>query len=121
MAWTISDAISRVREILQDEDAEEYRYTDESLIGVFNVAVLSLREKRPDAFIVGQPITEYTTADLTAEFPVPLTFYTPITYFVAAYAELRDDEFTTGGRAILLMAKFNEDVMGVANSRPPGV
>ena len=112
MAWSISDALTRVREILNDEDSDEYRYSDESLIGILNVAILETRGLRPDAFVFGEAIPMYTVDDLEADFPIPLTFYSAVTYFVAGYAELRDDEFTENGRAMLLMQKFRTDIKG---------
>jgi hypothetical protein len=112
MAWTISEAIGAVREILKDEVPEAYRYSDASLMRAFNIAITELHTLRPDAFIVKEPWTYLTTDDMDKEFPVPLNFFNPVIYFICGYAELRDEEYSQDNRAGILLTKFTQDVTG---------
>ena len=117
MAKTYQTAIDEAREILQDTD-EPYRYDDPILLNILNRALQELGRIRPDAFwttfstddIV---VPEVATIDLSTTFPLPMQFYLPVVSFIVAWAEVLDDEFTTDGRAGMLLAQFKTQVMSL--------
>lgn len=110
---TIQDVIDISRELLKDEDSGEYRYSDASLLRAFNVGITVVFDKRPDAMSsIYDGIPVYTADDLDKEFPISLNFFNPMVFFITAYAELRNDEFTDDSRATALMNKFTKDIIG---------
>ena len=117
MAKTYQTAISEAREILQDTE-EPYRYSDELLLNKLNRGLQEIGRIRPDAFwdtfsVDNVVIPEVETGDLAETFPIPMQFYAPTVSFIAAWAEVLDDEFTTDGRAAMMLAQFKEQVMGL--------
>jgi len=118
MAKTYQTAIDEAREILQDTDADTYRYTTATLLNILNRALQELGRIRPDAFwdtFVTDDIVipEVETGTLGTTFPIPMQFYAPIVSFIVAWAEVLDDEFTTDGRAAMLLAQFKQQVLGL--------
>ena len=115
MAKTYQTAVTEAREILQDTE-EPYRYSDAILLNILNRALQELGRIRPDAFwttfstddIV---VPEVATADLGTTFPIPMQFYLPVVSFIVAWAEVLDDEFTTDGRAGMLLQQFKTQVL----------
>jgi hypothetical protein len=111
MPKTVADAVANTRAILQDNDTP-YRYSDADLVTYLNDALLETRKLRPDLFRAywgtGTPFPEFTDADIAAETNIPINnmYFTPLTYFMAGTAELRDDEFTVDARAATLLNQF---------------
>lgn len=124
MPLTAADALVQSRHILQDR-VEPYRYTEPELITILNYAMTEVRRLRPDAF--AGTFTTVTTPQFydptepdpldgsiptTDPWPIDEMFIAPVTEYVAAYAELRDDEFVDGaaspesGRSQLLHQRF---------------
>lgn len=124
MPFTAADAIGQSRHILQDRE-EPYRYTEPELVLILNTAMSEIRRLRPDAF--AGTITTLSTPSFydpdgpdpadgsiptTDPWPIDEMFFAPVVEYVAAYAELRDDEFVDGaqssesGRAQLLHQRF---------------
>lgn len=117
MAKTYANLIQEAREILQDTEAP-YRYGDELLVNKLNRGLQATGRIRPDAFwdtFVTNDIVvpEVTVAGLNATFPLHMQFYSPLVYFVVAWAEVLDDEFTTDSRAVTLMAAFRTELLGL--------
>ena len=115
--WSIGTCIQSAREILKDEDSECYRYEQSELISYFNIASTQLLRLRPDVFRVTEQMlyvdpneTDYTSDDYV--FPYPIQLYGAFIYFIAGYAELRDDEFSDDARASKLLAKFETELGG---------
>jgi hypothetical protein len=104
----VADIIAGVRDIIQDLDTT--RYKDDSLIRAINQAVLEIRRVRPDYFIGAYhvPVTQYSA--LTSEIQLPETCMPSLVKYVAGWAELRDDEYTTDGRAAALLTAFTTDL-----------
>jgi hypothetical protein len=110
---TLQDVFDIARELLKDEDSEEYRYTDVSLLRAFNTAITMVVDKRPDAMtVLRSGVPTYTSDDLASPFPLPITFFNPVVFFVVGYAELRNDEFTDDSRAATFMGRFERDLVG---------
>jgi hypothetical protein len=99
---------------LNDTDGD--RYTDEDLISDMNSAVSMTKMLRPDAFILGEALPEFTVADVNTspatDFPLPDIFYQSFVYYLAGNAELRDDEFAVDNRAMTLLAAYRRNLTG---------
>lgn len=138
MAKTYQNILDEARVLLQDSDTP-YRYTNTALLAKLNRGLQELARLRPDAFwdrfdddtdkiIVPEIVTTDPDPDddpdeideiedgqvaLSAEFDLPMQFYLPLVYFVAASGELVEDEFTNDGRAITLMGEFRRMLVGL--------
>ncbi len=114
MPKSIDDALTDCRVILND--AAGNRYTDADLISDFNSAIAETKGLRPDAFILGEALPEFTTADLglgtPTDFPLPEIFYQSFVYYLAGNAELRDDEFAVDNRAMTLLSVYRRNLTG---------
>lgn len=113
MAKTVEQIILGARVILQDE-VDPFRYTQDELLSHLNNSLYELKRLRPDAWLswFGKELPEYTniSADLASQIPINPIFYQQIIYYVAGYAELRDDEYTVDGRAAVLLQAFVANV-----------
>ena len=73
---------------------------------------MEARRIRPDLFLSNLTGAFPTyTADQTA--PIQAEYVVPLVDYVAARAEMRDDEFAVDGRANGLFAKFKAGMLGV--------
>jgi hypothetical protein len=136
MAKTWQNVIDEARVILQDT-AAPFRHSNTVLLAKLNRGLQELARLRPDAFweffetdditvpevvtIDSDPDDEPEEFDpeedgqigLSADFNLPMMFYTPLVYWVASSAELVDDEFTNDGRAVLLQNQFKNMVLSL--------
>lgn len=117
MAKTYANLLTEARELLQDTEAP-YRYSDELLVNKLNRGLQSVARIRPDAFwdtfaTTDIVVPEVTVAGLNATFPLHMQFYSPLVAFVVAWAEVLDDEFTSDGRAAMLIASFKSELLGL--------
>lgn len=137
MAKTYQNLIDEARALLQDTDSEGYRYPDTVLLAKLNRGMQELGRLRPDAYwerfkeddilipevvaIDADPDTDPDELDATEDAQValadevdfPMQFFSSVVYFVTASAEILDDEFTTDGRASMLMAQFKSQVVSL--------
>jgi hypothetical protein len=113
MARTVQDAITRVQELLQDE--EGVRYKVDQLLSLLVDAIEQARSVRPDLFIgrfvvdASQPTPSPPV--LADSFPLPDQLFNGTCYFIAGNAELRDDEFAVDGRAMTLKEALNKKLV----------
>ena len=118
MAKTYQNAIDEAREILQDTDEDDYRFSTPKLLNILNRALQEIGRIRPDAYwttfadddIV---VPEVTTSTLTNTFPRPMQFFLPVVSFIVAWTEVTEDEFTQDGRAGMLLAQFKTQVLSL--------
>jgi hypothetical protein len=105
----VSDIVAHTRDLLQDWD-DDRRYSDASLIRNLNMCLLEIRRVRPDAFIgaYDAPVVQYSKMD--SELQLSEMFMPSIVKYVTGMAELRDDEYTTDGRASALLQAFSTDL-----------
>lgn len=118
MAKTYQTLLDESRAILQDTDADGYRYSTTKLVAALNRGLNELARIRPDAFwgffsVDHLDIPEVSESGLSASFPIEMQFYAPLVYFVVGSAELMDDEFTVDGRAMTLLAAFKSSCTAV--------
>jgi len=116
MAKTVGDVITAARGVLQDRNAQLYRYATVDLFTYLNDALLEMRRSRPDLFFnfIGEDTPSFEPGDELEPFPVSTLFFTPTVFYVAGRAELRDDEFTVDARAVTLMQQFTAKLLTVA-------
>jgi hypothetical protein len=106
----VGDIVRSARDVLQDNDAATYRYSDDSMIRAINMAVFDLRRARPDYFI-GTYATPIRFATMLEEdVPLPDELFPSFVKYVAGWCEMRDDEYTADGRAVALTKMFYSDI-----------
>ena len=114
MAKSIDQALVDARVILNDSAGD--RYTDAELVSDLNSAISMTKMLRPDVFILGEALPEFTVADLeqfpATDFPLPEIFYQSFVYYLAGNAELRDDEFAVDNRAMTLLTAYRRNLTG---------
>lgn len=113
MARTVRQVVSGARGVLQDVRAP-YRYSDDELARTVSDAIGEMRRIRPELFIASlrAELPMYTAATMDTNAPVPDMYFVPLVNFVAGRAELRDDQFTTDGRAVTLLQLFASSIGG---------
>jgi len=111
---TGTDVILNARDILQDTVTGAFRYSDVSLYRAFNVGLQEMKRMRPDAYLKQgkiQPVPIIDATTVAATLPVDDMFASALIYFVAGYAELREDQFTQDGRASALIIQARNLLM----------
>ncbi len=101
MAVTADDIIRRVRALLQDSTAP-FRYADIDMFDSINDGLDQMVNLRPDYFIAIKFVPAKVTA-LASVLSIPERLIYPMTLFTAGYMMLREDEFSTDGRANSLL------------------
>lgn len=101
MTRLVSDVLSSARLTLNDVDA--VRYLDAEMLGYTIDAINTIKNIRPDLFLgnYGALATLTTSSNL----PINEQFFRPVTDYVIARCELKDDEHVLDARAEL-MAKM---------------
>lgn len=138
MAKTYADAINEARELINDT-GEGQRYTDAFLLNVLNRGLQELGRLRPEAFtdrfdedsgeiIIPEvrtiddeedsdpdelDVSEDSVVDTTDEIDISMMFFAPLVQFVAGFAEVVDDEFTTDSRAAMMLERFKQTLLGL--------
>lgn len=105
---TVDDYISEARVLMQDE-VEEYRYPDASLVSNLNQGLMEMRRLRPDMFI-GRTVPSYSAGDTVA---VDEQFRQALLFFIIGMAQLRDEEDTQDARASQYLASFRGKLLSV--------
>ncbi len=113
MAVTADDIIRRVRALLQDS-ITPLRYADIDMFDSINDGLDQMVSLRPDYFISVQFAPAKVTA-LASVLSIPDRLIYPMTLFTAGYMMLREDEFSTDGRANSLLG-----AAGLIVTRAPG-
>lgn len=125
MAKTYQDVVTEARVLLQDTDDTSYRYTNTTLLAIYNRGLQALARVRPDACydlydnnLLNVPELVESGAgagqtNWTANFGLDMQFFNPLVHYVVGMAEVVDDEYTQDGRAALLLNQFKADLLGV--------
>lgn len=113
MAQTIADAVTQVRDIVQDSKLP-YRNSDTIIFQYLNSALSDVHRHRPDLFIgaLDEAFTLYTEADIDEPFPIDHTYFTAIVDFIVGMIAMRDDEFVADGRAEIVLNRFIAKLKG---------
>lgn len=118
MTWTIGDAVTEVRQLVQDTRESSYRHSTDKIIGYLNNAFNDARRLRPDLFLgsavasVWDPVPLITIADFNSPFPLDPQYFSAVVQYTAGWLDLADDEFSTGGRAVLLLQRYAIQLVG---------
>ncbi len=125
MAKTYQNLLTEARELLSDTKPTTQRYTDATLLNVLNRGLHDLAKLRPDAFYslfasnslnVPEIVESAPSAGQviwTDVFGIEMQFFSPLVTYVTAVAEIVDDEYTTDGRAGLLLNQFRLSTIGL--------
>lgn len=111
MSRTVADVVAEARSLLQDEEPEGYRYSDEQLVSYTAQAVAELARLRPDLLVgTGYTFPNYTTSDLDTQLPqgMDTLYFTHIVAFVVGISELREDQFAEDSRAVALLSRLRQ-------------
>ena len=122
---TYQNLLAEAREILQDTNTDPtlQRYSDSTLLNIFNRGLQELYRLRPDAFY---DFWDPTTSDFdvplivstvtpggtlwTAVFELPMMFYDPLVNWVIGTTEAIDDEFSDDSRSTAFRTFFKSQV-----------
>ncbi len=122
---TYQDLLAEAREILQDVDTDPtlQRYSDQTLLNIFNRGLQELYRLRPDAFY---DFWDPTTSDFdvplivstvtpggtlwTTPFGLPMMFYDALCNWVIGTTEAIDDEFSDDSRSTAFRNFFKSQV-----------
>lgn len=125
MAKTYQDVVTEARVLLQDTDSDSYRNSDVNLLAMYNRAFQALARIRPDAFYdlydnnslevpeIVESGASTGQVNWTANFGIEMQFFNPLVHYVTGMAEIVDDEYTTDGRAAMLLGQFKANVIGL--------
>jgi len=125
------ELLAEAREILQDTDTDPtlQRYSDQTLVNIFNRGFQELYRLRPDAFydlwdatdsdfdvpvIAISPVPPAVLAagytDWSTNFQIPMMFYDPLVNWVIGTTEAIDDEFSDDSRSTAFRNFFKAQV-----------
>lgn len=116
---TLGDLLSSARTLLNDtvNTNPAYRYSNAQLLEALNDAFLEARAKRPDLFLgtlgLRETLPLYTTDDLDEEWPLSDTVFPTFLNYVVGRTSLRDDTSANDSRAVVLMNRFVNQLLGV--------
>lgn len=110
---TFQQIIDDARVLLNDQTVEGQvtRYTEAQLLTYAQQALYEARRIRPDLFL-SNLTNDFPTYTGSSTVPIPQQYTVPLVDYVAARAEMRDDEFAVDGRAAGLYQKFKAGMQG---------
>jgi len=111
----VGDVITQVRVLLQDEDAEGYRYSLNSLMQALNEGLLETRRLRPDIYRHRRlDVPQYTVDQLDQFIDYEQMYLPGLIAYTAGMAQLRDSEEATDQRAAALLNTFTTKLTAIA-------
>lgn len=125
MAKTYQDVVTEARVLLQDTDTTDPRYSDATLLDIYNRGLQALGRVRPDAFYdlyssnslnIPELVTSGAGAgqtNWTDTFGLELQFFTPLVTYIVGVAEITDDEYSEDGRAAMMIQAFKNELIGL--------
>lgn len=125
MAKTYANLILESREMLQDTDIDDPRYTDSTMLNILNRGLQDLSRIRPDityTLFVNNSLEVPEIVETapgagqviwTDPFGLEMQFYPTMLSYIVGVAEITDDEYTEDGRAALFMQAFHNNAIGI--------
>lgn len=125
MAKTYQTLVTEARELLQDTDTDQRRYTDSTLLNILNRGLHDLSRIRPDLTYTAYNANSLEVPEIvesapgagqvawTDTWPWEMWFYNRMVEYVVALAEVTDDEYTVDGRAALMLQQFRNGSIGL--------
>lgn len=99
-----------VRSLAQDAVAPQ-RYSDEDIRAAVNNGLALSFRLRPDLYVTSHTMPVLTEDD-TGELPLDAMYQPALAEHAAGWLMLRDDEYTTDGRAAALLGLFRTALTG---------
>ncbi len=115
MAREIGTAIQQARYQLQDEDASNYRYSNDRLIETLNMSLLDIWQLRPDLFLAADwKLDEYTSANLVDGTTLPIAdiYFSTVVKLIVGYIQLENDSVTPDGKATTMLGTARIELQG---------
>lgn len=114
---TLAQVVEVVRGIVQDS-ATPFRYSTTSILTAISEAVAEARRIRPDLFVENllDDSPWYTESNLNDPLPLPTMYFPAVVNFVAGRTQLRDEQFSSDGRAVMLISSFGTALTGGSRS-----
>jgi hypothetical protein len=110
---TVANYIADARVLLQDTVDAPYRYSDANLLQALNLSLYEARRLRPDLFLDRfDSLPQFTAVDNTA-VTFDQQFRPALVYYIAARAQMGDEEQTEDARAREFMARFTNIMVGL--------
>lgn len=107
---TVNEFIIGARDILQDNAAEAYRYSDVDIVQGLNLGIAEVVRIRPDLYMrvmrTAAWIPKYTAANKTELVSLDARYRHAVLMFIVGWVQLRDDEATQDQRAAGFVNKF---------------
>jgi hypothetical protein len=125
VAKTYANLILESREMLQDTDIDDPRYTDSTMLNILNRGLQDLSRIRPDityTLFVNNSLEVPEIVETapgagqviwTDPFGLEMQFYPTMLSYIVGVAEITDDEYTEDGRAALFMQAFHNNAIGI--------
>jgi hypothetical protein len=104
---TVGEVVSQVRVLIQDTDADGYRYSTASVYDALNEGLLESKRLRPD-FFYGTAMPQYDAGDSSDTINYPDIYIPALINYVCGRVQLRDDEATMDERAGVLITSFRQ-------------
>lgn len=119
MARTIAEVIFQARLLLQDTRAESYRYSDAHLMHYFNSAMADARRLRADLFLdtetagsTWESAPTFSVGQINSTFPIDDGYFSAVAEYIVGLCNMEDDEFVVDGRAVALLNRFAQRLVG---------
>lgn len=125
MAKTYQDVVTEARVLLQDTDDSSYRYSNTTLLAIYNRALQALARVRPDACYDLYSANSLNVPELvesgavsgqtnwSANFGLEMQFFNPLVTYIVGISEIIDDEYSEDGRAALMLQMFSNEIKGI--------
>lgn len=125
MAKTYQDVVTEARVLLQDTDSASYRYSNATLLAIYNRGLQAIGRVRPDALYDLYSANNLNVPELvesgagagqtnwTDTFGLEMQFFNPLVAYVTGVAELSDDEYAEDGRAMAMLQSFKLELIGI--------
>lgn len=121
---TLDDAVNEIRMLINDNDPNGYRFTQQQVLDKLNTGLREVYRYRPDAYVGNfqqgilsvTPVLTFAVTDLGQNplTPYPLDdrlFFSPVVLFVVGMLDLTDDEFADDNRAMTVLTAFRAQLI----------
>lgn len=122
---TLDDAVNEIRMLINDNDPDGYRFTQQQVLDKLNTGLREVYRYRPDAYVGNfqqgilsmTPVVTFAVTDLglVPQTPFPLDdrlFFSPVVFYVVGMLDLTDDEFADDNRAMTVLTSFRAQLIG---------
>lgn len=121
---SLDDAVNEIRMLINDNDPDGYRFTQQQVLDKLNTALLEVYRYRPDAYVgnfsqgilSATSVLSYAPSDLgqlpLTPYPLDIRlFFSPVVMYVVGMLDLTDDEFADDNRAMTVLQSFRNQLI----------